>query len=205
MKPLVVNEIFYSLQGEGHRAGTANVFVRFAGCNLACSLETHGFDCDTEFSGGRKMTLTEVLEEADVLVPLGPRGSKAVIFTGGEPLLQVTPEVVRAFKDSGYYVAVETNGTIEAPPEIDYVAVSPKVAEHAIRVGRADEVRYVRSTGQALPRPSGPWVATAHKFVSPAWGPHGLDKDALVWCVRLCLENPEWRLSVQQHKVWKVR
>ena len=95
-----------------------------------------------------------------------------------------------------------TNGSVELPPGIDWITVSPKVAEHAIRQRTAHEVKYVRGYGQALPRTV---VKAEHYLLSPAFDGAGLDRRALEWCIRLCQEHPPWRLSVQQHKLWGVR
>lgn len=206
MKHYSINEIFYSLQGEGVRAGTANVFVRFAGCNLECQMAAGpkspgGFDCDTEFAGGRPMTLEELIAEME------RRGGRCrqTILTGGEPLLQVDHDLVEALKARGWFIAVETNGTkaistdIEA---IDWVTVSPKVAEHAVQVSEANEVKYVRYDGQALPKP---YCCADHYLLSPAFTSEGVDQASLRWCIELIKKHPEWRLSTQLHKVWRVR
>src|SRR3954464_3724428 len=103
-----VNEIFYSLQGEGVRAGTPNLFLRFARCNLACRAETHGFDCDTEFESGRRMTLPEILEEIRNL----SAACRWVVLTGGEPALQVDGDLIDALHGAGYQLAIETNGSV---------------------------------------------------------------------------------------------
>lgn len=198
MDRYLVNEIFYSLQGEGVRAGTPNFFLRLAKCNLTCKVETHGFDCDTEFESGRWMTLPEILEELRQL-----SGScDWVVLTGGEPALQADREMIDAFHAAGYKLAVETNGSMELPEGIDWITVSPKVAEHAIRQRKAHEVKYVRGYGQAIPKTA---VEAEHCLISPAFEGDQLDPRALDWCIRLCKENPSWRLSVQQHKAWKVR
>lgn len=192
-----INEIFYSVQGEGVRAGTPNVFVRFSGCNLKCMAETHGFDCDTEFVSGRALSAEELFEEMRTVGPLG-----WCIFTGGEPGLQLDAELVEKARSAGWKIAVETNGSIKLPPGIDWVTVSPKVAEHAIRQLEADEVKYVRGYGQGIPKPR---CDAAHKILSPPFAGDTLDRRALDWCIQLVKENPEWRLSVQQHKTWRVR
>jgi 7-carboxy-7-deazaguanine synthase len=198
-----INEIFYSLQGEGARAGSANVFVRFSGCNLQCDIEPGplspgGFACDTEFTSSRKITAAEIIAEAIRLAPQ----CKAVIFTGGEPALQLDAELVRAFTEQGYYLAVETNGTKPLPAGIHWVCVSPKTAEHTLCAGVADELKYVRHVGQSIPRPS---LDAVHKFISPAWSPEGLKQADLEWCIKLVLENPDWSLSWQAHKLWRIR
>jgi len=194
----LVNEIFYSLQGEGVRAGTPNLFLRLSKCNLACKVETHGFDCDTEFESGRRMTLEEIVAELRQLSAT----CDWVILTGGEPALQADRELIDGLHAAGYKLAIETNGSCELPEGIDWITVSPKVAEHAIRQRRADEVKYVRGYGQGIPRTA---VEAAHYLISPAFDGAEVDPRTLDWCIRLCRDNPPWRLSVQQHKLWKVR
>lgn len=198
MDSYLVNEIFYSLQGEGVRAGTPNVFLRFSRCNLACTAETHGFDCDTEFASGRRLGLAEILAELAALAGT----CKWVVLTGGEPALQVDRELIDALHGAGYRLAIETNGSVELPEGIDWITVSPKVAEHAIRQRRAHEVKYVRGYGQGIPRTV---VEAEHYVISPAFEGDEVDPRTLAWCIRLVRENPPWRLSVQQHKLWKVR
>ena len=208
-----VNEIFYSLQGEGARAGDASVFVRFSGCNLRCSALTEGFDCDTEFTSGRAMTAAEIVAEATALLPdTAPKGSIGVIFTGGEPMLQLDQalvELMRGVRQVGE-LCLESNGTHVIPVEfaLDHVVVSPKTAEHTIRADEAGhaihELRYVRRQGMAAPRPR---IETAHHhFISPAFQADGsLAREDLAWCVQLCKDHPRWALSMQLHKLWGVR
>jgi len=193
-----VNEIFYSLQGEGVRAGTANLFLRFSKCNLICKVETHGFDCDTEFESGRDLAVDEIVTEFRALSPT----CRWVILTGGEPALQVDRELIDALHAAGYALAIETNGSFALPDGIDWITVSPKVAEHAIRQRTAHEVKYVRGHGQAIPQTV---VEAEHYLISPAFTGDRIDPRALAWCLRLVEENPTWRLSIQQHKVWGVR
>jgi organic radical activating enzyme len=196
-----INEIFYSVQGEGIRAGTANVFVRFSGCNLNCSASDalSGFDCDTEFVSGRALALEALLAE---IAGQAPKHTP-VILTGGEPSLQIDQDLIDAFHDAGHYVAIETNGTRELPQLIDWTCVSPKSAEHTIVVKQADEVKYVRHAGQAIPRPS---VAADNYLISPAFeADWSVTRDNLAHCVKLVKENPPWRLSLQLHKLIGVR
>lgn len=196
---LHINEIFYSLQGEGRRAGTANVFVRFAHCNQTCKIETHGFDCDTEFASARSFTPDELL----IAIRETAGACRSVILTGGEPALQVDLGLVDELKAMGFFVAMETNGSVDVSGlGLDWVTVSPKVAEHAIRQLTAHEVKYVRQVGQAIPQTR---VKAFHYLLSPATHGDGIDRDALAWCIGLVKDNPVWALSVQQHKQWKVR
>lgn len=198
MDRYLVNEIFYSLQGEGVRAGTPNLFLRLSRCNLACKVETHGFDCDTEFESGRWMTLDEIVTEGRTLSPT----CDWIILTGGEPALQADRDLIDHCHAAGYKLAIETNGSFELPEGIDWITVSPKVAEHAVRQRVAHEVKYVRGYGQAVPRTV---VKAEHLLISPAFEGADVDPRTLDWCIRLCKDNPPWRLSVQQHKLWKVR
>ncbi|MBP9946839.1 MAG: 4Fe-4S cluster-binding domain-containing protein [Vicinamibacteria bacterium] len=201
-----VNEIFFSLQGEGARAGTPNVFVRFSGCNLRCDLKAGkrspgGFACDTEFESGQAMTAAQILTAAR---RLAPKSGTGVIFTGGEPALQLDRPLVDLLRKAGFGpLCIETNGTIDvAPLGLDWISLSPKVAEHAVRVKLCDEIRYVRGHGQGIPRPA---AKAARKFISPAFAGDVLDSDTLRWCVDLVKANPDWALSVQQHKTWGIR
>lgn len=201
-KTYLINEIFLSLQGEGIRAGTANIFVRFTGCNLKCDIEAGplspgGFACDTEFTSGIRMSAEEILLRAKELSP----NCRSVIFTGGEPLLQLDIELITQFRS--YACCVETNGTIDPTPLIlDWVTLSPKVAEHAIKVKHCNEIKYVRAYGQGIPKTE---VKAQHYLVSPAFEGSALDKKTLDWCIKLVKDNPQWRLSIQQHKAWSVR
>lgn len=186
-----VNEVFYSLQGEGARAGTPNVFVRLAGCDLACAF------CDTEFESYRELRGDQVLEEVESLAQ-----QCGVIFTGGEPTLQLQPDLVANLKRHGFGpICVETNGLHPVKRlELDWVTVSPKTAEHTLKSEHASELKYVRHAGQGIPRPQ---LTAAFYYVSPEWGERA--RENLEWCIGLVKANPTWRLSVQQHKLWKVR
>lgn len=206
----IVNEVFYSLQGEGARVGTANVFVRFAHCNLQCRVEAGphspgGFDCDTEFASGREMYLEQLIY---LIQELGGK-CRNVIFTGGEPSLQLnkTPDILPALIQLGYKNIIETNGSqplMGIMQWLNYITCSPKVAEHAIRLEACDEIRYVRGYQQAIPQPRIKRII--HQIISPAFEGSDLDEKTLKWCIGLCKDNPDWRLSVQQHKqAWKVR
>lgn len=197
MKSYRVNEIFFSLQGEGARVGQPSLFLRFSKCNLKCTVETHGFDCDTEFESGRDMTADEILAELRGL----SSGCRWVVLTGGEPALQVDRELIEVLHGAGYRLAIETNGTIELPQGLDWITVSPKVDEDELRQRVADEVKYVRAYGQAMPEES---VEADYLWISPAFDGNRIDAQTLEWCIRLVMDNPRWGLSVQMHKLWGV-
>ena len=201
----MVNEIFASLQGEGVRAGTMNFFVRFSFCNMKCDydagpLSPGGWACDSEFTSGRKMSADEIVAECKRLSPK----CTSVIFTGGEPLLQLDKELLQCFVAAGIAeTCIETNGTID-PSELrkeglSWITLSPKVAEHCIKVKECDEIKYVRHHGQGIPVTK---VEARHKLISPAFP---LTQETLSWCIQMIKDNPEWRMSMQLHKFWKVR
>lgn len=201
-----INEIFFSLQGEGARAGTPNVFVRFTGCNMRCEMKAGkrspgGFDCDTEFESGRPMSARQILAAA---LTLAPQSGVGVIFTGGEPGLQLDKTLVDAFRAKGFGpLCIETNGTVDVTPlGLDWISLSPKVAEHAVKIRECAEIKYVRGHGQAIPKPN---ARARHRFISPAFSGDRLDSDTLRWCVALVKANPGWALSMQQHKTWGIR
>ena len=205
-----VNDVYKSIQGEGHRAGTENIFIRFTGCNMRCELEPGpkspgGFDCDTEFESGRTLSIKELREWVESC-QAKPNNYYTrcnwLILTGGEPALQVDAHFIRCFHLFSFNIAIETNGSIELPDGIDFVAVSPKVAEHCIRQTIANEVRYVRGYGQAIPKTV---VSAPHKYISPAFSGDQLDQQTLEWCNQLVEENPEWTLSEQTHKFFNIK
>jgi 7-carboxy-7-deazaguanine synthase len=202
-KTYLVNEIFFSLQGEGIRAGTANFFVRFSGCNLHCNRDEDGFDCDQEFTSGRRMTADDIL---DFCMKLNG-DCRNVIFTGGEPALQVDKYLLDAFRvTSNFTTCIETNGTFDLSTlgdTLSWITCSPKTAEHTLKLKNAHELKYVRNYGQGIPKPK---IEALYHLISPAFEPSGaLDPKTLAWCIDLVKENPQWRLSVQQHKQWSVR
>lgn len=188
-----VSEIFYSLQGEGARAGEASVFVRLSGCDLACSF------CDTEFVSGVEMSNEQILDR------IAKFGCTWIVWTGGEPMLQLTKEIVDWFHGKGYRQAIESNGGHKIPWEIDWRVVSPKVAEHVLAKNfpeGVDELRYVRHAGQPdVPQPS---IAAKHHFLSPMFRGNQPDKENLKHCIELCLKNPQWKLSLQLHKLLSI-
>lgn len=127
-----------------------------------------------------------------------------VILTGGEPGLQTSKELVEALRADGWYIAIETNGTVALPDGINWVCVSPKSAWHTLRQKKANEFKLVRHVGQGLRAPDG-FVEADWLVVSPAFGPDGSYRENLQWCIDLVRANPEWRLSMQLHKLWGLR
>lgn len=206
MNTYAANEIFYSLEGEGVRAGTPNVFVRFTGCNLRCAKEGEaGFDCDTEFLSGRMLTLTELVDQVELAAAVASGTVKRpwVTLTGGEPGLQVDDELIAALHNRGFMVAIETNGTQKLPDGLDWITVSPKSAEHTLKQLKAHEVKYVRHYGQGIPKTV---VKADHQIISPAFDGGQMDRKTLEWCIDLAKRNPPWRLSCQLHKaLWGIR
>ena len=191
-----INEIFYSLQGEGYFTGTPAIFVRFAGCNLRCPF------CDTNHVPFTEMTPMEVVEE----VKRYP--ARHVVITGGEPSLQLTEELVEELQVAGKFVAVETNGTHRLPRTVDWVTLSPKdafVGEAAAQpvLPYCDELKVV-FTGDPLPDYG--HIEATHRFLQPCdTGDAARNREIVQGAVQYCLEHPAWRLSLQTHKVLDIR
>ena len=199
-----INEVFKTIQGEGIRAGTVNVFVRFTGCNLTCRMEPGeksigGFDCDTEFASGEWFTKDQLIEW--IIREAGD--CRWVIFTGGEPALQIDKELVDGLHNKDFRMAIETNGSIDVSGlGLDWICVSPKVAEHAVRQMTANEIKYVRNYGQAIPKPA---CIGENLLISPGYDGNQSNPRNMEWCIKLIMDNPAWRMSVQYQKLWKVR
>ncbi|MGE3333747.1 MAG: 7-carboxy-7-deazaguanine synthase [Rhodospirillaceae bacterium] len=201
-----VKEIFYTLQGEGANTGKPAVFCRFAGCNLWSGVEADRAQatcrfCDTDFvgvdgAGGGKFKTAEDLAAAVAATWQGAGGEKFVVCTGGEPLLQLDPPLIAAFHAKGFKIAVETNGTVEVPPGLDWVCVSPKADANLI-VTTGDELKLIFPQDGGAPERY-EQLAFRHWFLQPMDGPA---RDAnSKGAVAYCLAHPKWRLSVQTHK-----
>ena len=192
-----INEIFYSLQGEGRNTGRAAVFIRFSGCNLRCPF------CDTDFSTYTEMTLDDILE---AIRPW--RHCGFVVLTGGEPSLQTDDTLVDALHQEGFYIAMETNGTHTVPEGIDWVTVSPKTGfvknAPAIVVQKIDELKVIFD-GAHLP------LTTHHSpltllYLQPCdTGDAEQNAEIIRNCVEYIKEHPEWRLSLQTHKLIDIK
>jgi 7-carboxy-7-deazaguanine synthase len=208
-----VKEIFYTLQGEGANAGRAAVFCRFSGCNLWTGRESDRASavctfCDTDFVGvgpdGGKFANAEALASAveAAWTPTTEDGAeRLVVCTGGEPLLQLDVEAVDALHRRGFRVAVETNGTQPAVAGLDWVCVSPK-SDTTLAITTGDELKLVYPQKRALPERFANLRFT-HFFLQPMDGP-SLEQ-ATRAAIEYCLGHPQWRLSVQTHKVAGIR
>lgn len=197
---LKVSEIFYSLQGEGARIGTPTVFIRLTGCKAKFACASMGIKCDTEFESGREFSLAEI----DVWIVNNAKQCKEITWTGGEPTDQLTDEIVSYFKKLGYYQAIETSGLNSVPTGIDFICVSPKVAEHIIAKNFPNgvtELRYVRHKGQDIPKPS---IKAKHYWISPHSDGFTINSENLKHCIDLCIKNGQWKLSLQNHKIWNI-
>jgi 7-carboxy-7-deazaguanine synthase (Cx14CxxC type) len=205
-----IKEIFYTLQGEGANAGRPAVFCRFSGCNLWTGREADRGSavcdfCDTDFvgvgpDGGKFATAAALADAVAARWPAG-EGNRFVVCTGGEPLLQLDAEAVNAFHERDFQVAVETNGTQDPPPGIDWICVSPK-ARAALRLTRGNELKLV------FPQPGLDPAALESLdfeefFLQPMDGPDLAQNTRAA--VAYCLEHPRWRLSVQTHKLLGIR
>jgi 7-carboxy-7-deazaguanine synthase (Cx14CxxC type) len=202
-----VKEIFYTLQGEGVNAGRPAVFCRFSGCNLWSGKESDRLSaqcsfCDTDFVGtdglnGGKFESAELLAQTiGQLWPAMEAINKLVVFTGGEPLLQVDTPLIAALHARNFRCAVETNGTLPAPPDVDWITLSPKGTAR-LRVSRANEIKLVYPQSNALP-PQFDALIADHYFLQPMDGPDRERNTKLA--VEYCLAHPRWRLSLQTHK-----
>lgn len=195
---LKINEIFYSLQGEGYNTGTASVFVRLSGCNLHCAF------CDTRHEQGTMMSVASIVEQV-ARYPQAP----LVVLTGGEPSLFVDDDLVAALKQgTGKRIAIETNGTHALPDDIDWVTLSPKQGfeggdAHPLVLDHCDELKVVY-LGQDLSQYQG--IAAAHRYLQPCYVPDEQQcRRNMQACVEAVLAHPEWRLSLQVHRVLHIR
>lgn len=206
-----VKEIFYTLQGEGAQAGRPAVFCRFAGCNLWSGREADRATavckfCDTDFVGtdgtlGGKYSAAELAQRIAAQWPASGAGQRYVVLTGGEPLLQVDGELIAALHAQGFEIAVETNGTIAAPQGIDWICVSPKAgADWVQRAGNELKVVWPQP---ALDFSELEAAEFTHRFLQPM---DSVDKQRNTeTCIALCLARPQWRLSLQTHKITGIR
>ena len=207
-----VKEIFYTLQGEGANAGKAAVFCRFSGCNLWTGREEDRSRavcqfCDTDFVGvgpdGGKFATPEELAQRIAEAWRGEDlpGSKLVVCTGGEPLLQIDSQFVEAVHAAGFTMAIETNGTKPAPQDIDWICVSPKAGAPLVQRS-GDELKLVFPQAKAMPELFED-LDFEHFFLQPMDGPVVDENTRLA--IEYCMAHPRWRLSLQTHKQLGIR
>jgi 7-carboxy-7-deazaguanine synthase len=208
-----VKEIFYTLQGEGGQAGMPAVFCRFAGCNLWSGRESDRASavcrfCDTDFVG-TDGTLGGKYPEADGLAaqieaqwPAAETGHRLTVITGGEPLLQLDTPLIDALHARGFRIAVESNGTIPAPPGIDWLCISPKAGAPWVQQ-EGQELKVVWPQAGLDLEQLARTGRFANRFLQPMDGPEQAANIAL--CIETCMRHPGWRLSLQTHKLTGIR
>lgn len=192
-----VNEIFYSIQGEGAKTGTPCVFIRLSGCNLKCSF------CDTDFKAYKEMSEIEIV---DAVIKLS-NDCKQVVITGGEPTITDTTLLIDLLHRNKYKVAMESNGTHKPPYNIDWLTISPKEM-FVGKIGKpvieyCNELKVVFD-GENIPQTYG--IQAQHYFLQPCdTGDKNKNNEIIKKCVEYIKENPKWRISLQTQKILSVR
>ena len=193
-----VNEIFYSLQGEGFNTGTASVFIRLSGCNLHCAF------CDTRHEEGTMMSLPAIVERV-MQYPNAP----LIVLTGGEPSLWIDEDFVNGLKTmTGKRIAIETNGTHPLPHGIDWVTLSPKAGigengDAPVVLTRCDELKVVY-LGQDLAQYD--HITATHRYLQPCWvSDEAQCRRNMQATVQAVMNNPQWRLSLQTHRILGIQ
>ncbi len=205
-----IKEIYFTQQGEGSNTGRDFVFVRFSGCNLWSGKEKNRKSaicqfCDTDFYGtdginGGVYSAKQLIEKIKSLW-VSRDNNIAVVLTGGEPLLQVNDELVAALKQEQIYIAVETNGTLDAPDHIDWICMSPK-ANTEIKLKKGNEIKII------FPQESlNPEKFSLFDFSEFYLQPMDSNKyqENLNATITYCQKNPKWKLSLQTHKILGIR
>jgi 7-carboxy-7-deazaguanine synthase (Cx14CxxC type) len=205
-----IKEIFFTQQGEGKNTGKDFIFVRFSGCNLWSGQEKHRASaickfCDTDFYGtdginGGKYQAKELIKKIKSLW-ISADSQIRVVLTGGEPLLQVDKGLISALKKENIYIAVETNGTLEAPDGIDWICMSPK-ANTEIKLRKGSEVKVVYP--QKNLNPDNFNVLDFKNFYIQPMDSENYE-DNVSQSVKYCMQNPNWKLSLQTHKILGIR
>lgn len=190
-----VNEIFYSLQGEGYHTGIPASFIRFSGCNLKCPF------CDTDFKSWKEMS------EEDIVDAVKDNPSSLVVVTGGEPALQITSSLVDKLHNSGKYVAVETNGTKVLPDNVDWITMSPKIPFlrgcAALAYNHANEIKVVFDGVHDIDDYG---IHAEFYYLQPCdTGLEDKNREIINECVKFIKKNPKWRLSLQTQKILNVQ
>lgn len=191
-----VNEIFYSIQGEGRHAGRAAIFVRFSGCNLKCPF------CDTDFKKYEELEASDIIDRIRKL----SLNCNFVVLTGGEPTLQVDEHLITMLHNYGYYIAMETNGTHNVSNNIDWITCSPKslfVDNASVRINFANEVKVVYDSKHEI---TDCGIEAEYFYVQPCdVGDTKKNAEILKQTVAFVEANPKWRLSLQQQKILNVK
>ena len=202
-----IKEIFYSIQGEGYHSGKPAIFIRFSGCNLWSGREKDRNNaickfCDTDFVGidgvnGGIYTASELNEKVK---SISKANCKFIVLTGGEPLLQLDKDLIDSFHDSGYYLALETNGTKKIIDDIDWITISPKIGSKFIQIS-GDELKIVYPQDK-LNLSYFEKLEFKHYYLQPKEekNPNNNVKDTLEYC----MNNPKWKLSLQLHKILEI-
>lgn len=189
-----INEIFYSLQGEGHFAGTPSVFIRFSGCNLQCPF------CDTAHQEGTEMS------EDDIVAHIKAYPARHVVLTGGEPALFVTESLCNKIHAAERFIAIETNGTKALPQGIDWVTLSPKdafIAKANVVVKKCDELKVIFNGNEPESYDD---ITAKHRYLQPCDVGDSQQNALLVKkAIEYCLAHPQWKLSLQTHKILDIR
>jgi len=206
-----VKEIFKTLQGEGAQAGRTAVFCRFAGCNLWSGREEDRATaacrfCDTDFVGmdgtlGGRYPSAEALADTIAAAWEGPEARRFTVLTGGEPLLQVDAALIGALHARGFEIAIETNGTVEAPADIDWICVSPKTRE-PLKIRRGHELKLVYPQAELAPEDFAD-LAFQRFSLQPMDGAEVIENTKRA--IAYCLAHPQWQLSTQTHKHLGIR
>lgn len=210
-----VKEIFYSLQGEGAQSGNAAIFCRFAKCNLWSGRESDRDKaickfCDTDILGtdgqnGGTYEEDQIVKIALGLIPTGisPKETRIlVVFTGGEPTLQLTNSLISKFKELGFVTSIETNGTLEVPSEIEWITVSPKFGAK-LKQTSGNELKLVYP--QEFDLKDFEKMRFDNFYLSPmVTNDQKQNRENIKECVDFCLVNPKWKLSYQNHKLWQI-
>ena len=200
-----IKEIYKTIQGEGAQSGQSAVFVRFSGCNLWSGKEKHRDDaickfCDTDFVGtdgvnGGKYSIETLITKIQEL--WDSEEEAYVVFTGGEPMLQLDQKLITACKEVNFITAIETNGTIKIDFDIDWICVSPKAGSELL-VDKGNELKVVYPQDE-FDLKSFETLSFEHFFLQPMDSKDKINNTENA--IKFCLKNPKWKLSIQQHKI----
>lgn len=180
-----INEIFYSLQGEGYHTGTPAIFLRFSGCNRKCTF------CDTDFSAFTEMNAEEIVATCAAFP------ARHIVVTGGEPLLQLDTELIDLLHEKGFFIQIETNGSLRAPESIDWVTCSPKYGH--LEPQRVDELKIVFEGEEKNYEALAELYGAPNLFLQPCSGKN------IAETIDYIKAHPHWRLSLQTHKLTGIR